>query len=36
MPALPTIQYHGSVPDITGHRRIIRKMPAFTMVAECR
>ena len=35
-PAPVTIKNHGSVPDSTGHSRPSRKMPAFTMVAECR
>jgi len=35
-PAVVTITNHSGVPDSTGHMRAIRKMPAFTMVAECR
>ena len=35
-PAVVTITNHSGVPDRTGHMRAIRKIPAFTMVAECR
>lgn len=35
-PVSDTIRNHASVPASAGHSRAIRKMPAFTMVAECR
>ena len=35
-PAVVTITNHSGVPARTGHIRAIRKMPAFTIVAECR
>ena len=35
-PVPVTIRNQASVPDSTGHSRPSRKMPAFTMVAECR
>jgi hypothetical protein len=35
-PVKLTITNHSKVPDSTGHIRAIRKIPAFTMVAECR
>ena len=35
-PAVVTITNHSGVPDNTGHIRAMRKMPAFTIVAECR
>ncbi len=33
-PASPTIQNQDSVPAITGQKRVRRKMPALTSVAE--
>ena len=35
-PTPVTITNQASVPESTGHSRPSRKMPAFTMVAECR
>ncbi len=35
-PVSETIRNQRSVPAKTGHSRASRKMPAFTMVAECR
>ena len=33
-PAVVTMTNHSGVPDSTGHIRAIRKIPAFTIVAE--
>ena len=35
-PVVVTMRNHASVPASTGHSRASRKMPAFTIVAECR